>query len=377
LQNRLTELAAIEQSILLVRRNLAQVAAERLAPHTPAEGSFELNREVLGHRAYFEAFYKEKASSLMPKTLYQRYSESLNAHHLTSLQNWAETLLEKELVQHAENQFREAIEETSLLDAAKAYYGDTAKDKIGEMMDNLLTYCSPFWQFERDWGRSTQEGKSIIGVEDNHHLLIPDRFRQNQQYNMVSTGFKHRIDVVRVRHGLPAFLLKDMDEYKAMYDQVRQSTKDPLQILPNASEFEDIFPDEHKESRQMFALGLVFDLIVQIGSFYYLDLKKEYTGPHQIKPTSEYRLAQGRSNAEQALIHKPQYRQAIAEAIEKQVQKIGNQAAITMLEEAIIQLKKHISSLPVQNEEMRPQLQREVTYLRDYQRTLGAIIETN
>lgn len=376
LQNFANQLEGVHQAIRRVQANVKDAAQEALEPQAPAEGTFELNQEVLGDPAYFRAFYREKSAALHPKTVYQDYAGELAYRDLSSLQDWAENLLDAEIVQHAENQFSEAIDQTSLLDAARDYFGESAKEKIGEMMDKLLTYCSPFWQYERDWGRNVQEGKSIIGVEDKNNLLIPDRFRQNQQYNMVSTGFKHRIDVVRVKHGLPAFLLKDMNEYKVMYEAVRKRTHDPLQILPNNGEFEDIFPDTHKQSRQLFALGLVFDLIVQIGSFYYVDIHREYSGPHQIKPTSEYRLAQGRTNAEEALIHKPNYIKALAEELEKIVQRIGNEAAIKIINAAIVDLKKHIGSLPTKNEDMRPQLRREVTYLQDYIRTLGGIVET-
>jgi hypothetical protein len=375
LQAKLKEIKAIEQTISKIKGALSQEAEDSLQPEIAAEGIFELKREILGDKKYFTAFYQRQSKMLLPSTIYQIYAEKLSYHNLSVVKKWAEDRLIEELVQHAKNQFSDAIASTSLLDALNNHYGKDAPEKIGDLMDDLLTYCSPFWQFERDRGELDQEGKSIIGIEDSQSQLIPDRFRLNRKFNLVSTGFKHSIDVVRVKHGIPAFLLKDMDEYKAMYELVRSKTKDPLHIFANAQELDDIFPDEHKESRQLFALGLAFNFIVQIGSFYYFDLNRDYTGELEIKPTPEFRLDQGRGNAEEALIHKPEFLDPLAQKIENLIEDLGTKATIENIEEAITKLKIHISKLPPNNEDMRPQLSKEVTYLRAYQRMLGAIVD--
>jgi hypothetical protein len=375
LQIKFEELEAIHQTLQKTREELEKMAKISLEPRITAEGIFELKREVLGEKKNFLDFYSDKSKILNHKTIYQNYAESLKYDDLSALQTWAKVALKDELVKYCKNEFSKSIESTSLLDAVNQYYGEKAPQKIGAMLDDLLAYCNPFWQFERDKGRFDQEGKSIIGVQNKNSKLIPERFRQDKNFNMVSTGFKHSIDVVRVKHGVPAFLIKDMDEYKFMYDLVRSQTRDPLHILPNADEFEDLFPDEHKESRQLFSLGLVFGFIVQIGTFYYVDLSREYSGPHKIKPTPEFLLDQGRSKAEEALIHKPNFRKQLDRKIEELVQNMGNKAAITEIENAITDLKKHISGLSARNEHMRPQLRREIAYLRDYQRMLGAIVK--
>lgn len=374
LQIKSAELESIDQAMQKEKDNLQREADDLLEPQTIAEGIFELKREVLGDKSYFLSFYKEKASSLIPSVVFAGIAENLNYQTLESIRDWVEFQMRDDLITHSMAEFSEAIDNISLLEAVRNRYPQDASERIGTMLDDLLAYVSPFWQFERDKGQFDQEGKSIIGVQDKNHALIPDRFRQDRNYNMVSTGFKHSIDVVRVKHGLPAFLLRDMDEYKAMYELVRKTLKDPLHILPNADEFEDVFPDEHKKSRQQFALGLVFGFIVQIGSFYYVDLDREYIGPHQIKPTTEFRLDQGRSKAEEMLIHKPELQKELEQRIEELVQNIGNQAAIKQIEDAITKLKLRISSLPANNEEMRPQLHKEVVFLRDYQRMLGAVV---
>ena len=375
LQIKSAELESIDQTMQKEKDNLQKEADDLLEPQTIAEGIFELKREVLGDKSYFLGFYKEKASSLIPSVVFAGISENMNCQTLESIKNWVESQMRDDLITHSMAEFSEAIDNISLFEAIQKRYPEDADKKIEAYLNDLLAYCSPFWQFERDKGRFDQEGKSIIGVQDKNHTLIPERFRQDRNYNMVSTGFKHSIDVVRVKHGVPAFLLRDMDEYKAMYELVRKDLKDPLHILPNANEFEDIFPDEHKKSRQQFALGLVFGFIVQIGSFYYVDLGREYTGPHKIKPTAEFRLDQGRSNAEEMLIHKPEFQKELERRIEELVQNMGNQAAIKQIEDAITELKLKISSLPANNEEMRPQLHKEVTFLRDYQRMLGAVLK--
>ena len=373
LQIKSAELESIDQTMQKEKDNLQKEADDLLEPQTIAEGIFELKREVLGDKSYFLGFYKEKVSLLIPSVVFAAISENMNCQTLESIKNWVEFQMRDDLITHSMAEFSEAIDNISLLEAVQKRYPEDAEKKIEAYLNDLLAYCSPFWQFERNKGRFDKEGKSIIGVQDKNHTLIPERFRLNRDYNMVSTGFKHSIDVVRVKHGVPAFLLRDMNEYKAMYDLVRKEIKDPLQILPNANEFEDIFPDEHKKSRQQFAVGLVFGFIVQIGSFYYVDLGREYIGPHKIKPAAEFRLDQGRSNAEEMLIHKPEFQKELEDRIEKLVQNMGNKAAIDQIEEAITELKRKISSLPPNNEEMRPQLRKEVTFLRDYQRMLGAV----
>lgn len=375
LQNKSKELGSFEQDLKKLNTDLVDKIKALLEPQTFAEGIFELKREVLGNKTYFLNFYNEKSETLVPETVYRSFAEKYNIKSMQMLLKWGENTLKDDLVDHAKQEFALAIESTALLDAVNEYYKEGASEKIGALLDDLLAYCSPFWQFERDKGRFDQEGKSIIGVQDKDSTLIPERFRQNRNFNIVSTGFRHSIDVVRVKHGVPAFLLNDMDEYKVMYDLVRNQTKDPLHILPNSDEFEDIFPDEHKESRQLFALGLVFGFIVQIGSFYYVDMQREYSGPLQIKPTAEYRLDQGRINAEESLIHKPEFRKTLARKVEELVQNMGNQAAIDQIEKAISELKIHVSNLPANNEDMRPQLRREISYLRAYQRMLGAIVQ--
>jgi hypothetical protein len=375
LQIKVAELDSIDQSLQKTAVSLGENIKRNLEPQTIAEGTFELKREVLSDKQYFLDFYREKSASLLSSAVLTEFIEGLQFRSLDEIIHWMESQFSEELVGKAMGEFAEAIDGTSLMDAIGERYPDNATEQLGLMMDDLLAYCSPFWQFERDTGRFDQEGKSIIGIQSKNNALIPERFRQNRNFNLVSTGFKHSIDVVRVKHGVPAFLLKDMDEYKVMYELVRQQTKDPLHILPDMVDCEDIFPDEHKKSRQLFALGLVFEFIIQIGSFYYLDLNREYSGPHKIKPTAEFRLEQGRSKAEETLIHKIDFRKELERKIEDLVQDMGNKSAIDLIENAITELKVRISNLPSNNEEMRPQLRREVTYLQDYQRMLGAVVE--
>jgi hypothetical protein len=376
LKEKTTELKAIAQSTELVWSNLKERLADLGEPKVASEGVFELNREVLGDKAYFESYYAENATALTPATVYQSYSGKLNYHSLSNLKEWAENILQKDLLESAKAQFIDGIEETSLLDAVQQHYGTSAPAQIRRMMEQLLAYCQPFWQYERDWGRHFQEGKSIIGVEDKHNQLIPDEFRQDMRYNMVSTGFKHRIDVVRFKHGLPAFLLHGMKDYQVAYDEVRKNTKDPLHILPNMREIEDIFPDEHKKRRHVFALGLVFNFIVQSASWYYIDLDRGYTSENHIKPSRNDQLSQGRSNAEEALIHMPEVCDTISNKVESIVQDMGNKAAIEILRKAILDLNIHKGKLSPENEEMYSQLDHEIQYLEDYiVNNLGGTLE--
>ena len=369
------ELDAVEQGINEASNAIKEETKRLLEPQSAAKGTFELNREVLGDPKYLKSFYDEKQSGLKPKTLWQDYSKNLNYEKLDHLEEWCKSILKKDLIQHAKNQFDNFISDTSLLAAVDEYYGEKAPEKIKVMLEDLLKYCVPFLQYDTDVTRALKEGKSIIGVEDKENHLIPKAYKTSTSFNLVSTGFKHRIDVVRYKHGIPAFLINGMNEYKGFYEQVLEHSNDPLHIIPNAGLFEDIFPDEHKECRHIFALSLVFDLIVQIGYYYYLDLKREYTGELKIKPARSNRLANGRTNAEENLIHNPTICEALSEELDTLFENMGNKAVIELVKGAIVELKIHKSKLAADQGEMISQLQHEIEHLEDKIIQLGGTLD--
>ncbi len=88
--------------------------------------------------------------------------------------------------------FKEEVEHL-LLGALTDYYGSRLRRSRG-VPGPAVALLHPFWQYDANSGIQGQEGKSIIGVEDEHSDLIPPRYQQDPQYEIKSTGFKHRID---------------------------------------------------------------------------------------------------------------------------------------------------------------------------------------
>ena len=230
----------------------------------PSHGREQTPGEVLG--AFLGQFYDDKPppreillsekpenQELIAEALSVKAERKVRLHRPERGQR-------RELVNHAQSNAREALarrlaesaSQRRLLEAMAEHYGSAALQMVTEQFDRLVRYCHPFWQYSRDSGILGQEGKSIIGVEDEHSELIPARYRDSLQYEIKSTGFRHRIDVARIQHGLPAFLLRGMDDYRAYYEAKRKGL-DPLHVIPGAALADDLFPEEKQESRRSFA----------------------------------------------------------------------------------------------------------------------------
>ena len=194
-------------------------------------------------------------------------------------------------------------------------------------------------------------------MEDEHSDLIPERYQQDPQYEIKSTGFKHRIDFARVQHGLPAFLLREMADYKAYYDKRRKGI-DPLHIFPEAYLADEVIPEEKQESRHIFAIAAAFGYIIQVGSFYYFDPQKEYA-VRKIRPMREYRLDQGREKAEDAFVQRDDFIQQAEQMVEKEIVNMGNQATVHMLDERVAEYKQTLSKMPPDGD-LRKQVEDEI-----------------
>jgi len=289
---------------------------------------------------------------------------------LADLEAWSEAELAHILQEHARGYFAEDLENTSLLEALAEYHGDRAPAVIEDQFDRLVKYCNPFWQYNANSGIGGHEGKSIIGVENEYSELIPPKYRDSPQYEIKSTGFKHRIDAVRIQHGLPAFLLRGMQDYKAYYDKKRKGI-DPLHILPEALLADEVIPEEKPEARRTFAVAAALGYIVQIGSWYYFDPRKEHR-TSGIHPGRENRLAQGREKAEEAFIQRDDLVRQAEELIEQEIEAMGNRAAIALLDARLAEHKEALSKLSLDSE-LRRQYQKEIQALEAKQRQLGRI----
>jgi len=346
-------------------------AAEREVEKSETQAlGYEFLREVA---VDFPAYYEDKSASINPGSSYNAMIPARAIDKFDALDKWVREGLRESARTYAEGFFREDLETTSLLVALQQMAekdGQNPQKLIRAYLDDLIQYCHPFWQYDQNRGLHDIEGKSIIGVEEEGSPLIPEAYRNNTQFEIKTTGFRDRIDVMRVWHGLPAFMLRGMNEYKHVYERKRKGI-DPLHVLPGMEFAPDIMPEEGQRNREMFAIGLVFDYIVQVGSWYYYDPERRYIS-HKIQPTREFRLTQGRENAEEEFSRRDEWVQKVDAAVEAEVRQMGNEAAIKKLDDCI---ESHLAAIAKMTSEdtLRKQYEKEVRAFRNMQRRLGKV----
>ena len=286
---------------------------------------------------------------------------------------WVDQEIRASASQYAGAFFGEKLEATSLLSTLEEIAerrGIEPQQLVQEEMDKLIKYCHPFWQYDQNRGLHDMEGKSIIGVEDEHNPLIPDEYRTGSLYEIKATGFRDRIDVVRLWHGLPAFMIQGMEEYRNVYERKRKGL-DPLHILPGMELVPDLMPEKDQRSREMFAIGQIFGYIVQLGAWYYFDPERGYL-EHQIQPSKERRLAQGREKAEEAMAHKEDWANQIDQMVDAEVRQMGNEWAIQKMDEAISAHQEILARMG-SDDPLRKQFEKEIGAFKNMQRRLGKI----
>lgn len=362
-------LSAMIQSLERANEKLEENARSHLRPSSADHGIYELTVEALG-ADYVEAYYREHSSTLDPVAVYRSFAQAAGVENLDRLANWNENDWGERLTANARAQFSDAVEHASLLEEMTRFHGRQASQKIEAQFDRLVRYCHPFWQFDANSGIQGQEGKSIIGVEDEHSDLIPPKYREDPQYEVKSTGFKHRIDFARVQHGLPAFLLHDMQDYKAYYD-ARRKGLDPLHVFPEAFLADEVIPEEKLEARHVFACAAAFGYVIQIGTYYYFDPEKEYAG-RNIRPQRENRLEQGREKAEDAFIQRDDLVRVADGLVERDIVNMGNQAAIRLLDERIAEYRQALARMAPDGD-LRRQYEDEIRALLAKQQQLGKL----
>jgi hypothetical protein len=362
-------LSDLEQMLDRVYERLEDKAAKTLNPSSSDNGIYELTVEAVSVD-YIETFYQTRAHMLNPVAVYHTLGKKVKADNLVQLASWSEGQWVDELISHARTYFVEEVENTSLLEAMNNHYNGKAAQKIEEQFNRLVRYCHPFWQFDANSGIQGQEGKSIIGVEHENSEMIPAKYRDDPQYEVKSTGFKHRIDFARVQHGLPAFLLRDMQEYKTYYD-LRRKGLDPLHVFPEAFFAEEVIPEEKVESRKIFACAAAFGYVIQVGTFYYFDPEKDYV-TRNIRPQRERRLEQGREKAEDAFVQRDDLLRVAESLIERDIVNMGNQAAIRLLDDRITEYKQGLARMAPDGY-LRKQFEDEIRALIAKQQELGKL----
>lgn len=360
-------LAEMVQTLNRSEDSLEKVARENLKPGSAQENIYELWLEAVDAE-HIQEYYQEHGRNIDGETAYRAFAREMQEQGPQHTFSWSENDLAAALMSHAQGYFAEDIQNTSLLEALREYHGEDAAQVIESQFDRLVRHCQPFWKYHQDRGIKGLEGKSIIGVEDENSDLIPPRYQKHENFEIKSTGFKHEIYATRIRHGLPAFLLRDMEEFKTYYDQKRSGI-DPLHVIQEVAFAEEVIPEEKQEARHLFAVAAAFDYIVKLGSWYYFDPQKGYT-KDEIHPGKKYQLGQGHENAEEKFVQRDDFVQEAEELIESEIVRMGNEAAKQLLEERIQEHKQSLADMGIDNQ-LRPRIEKEIAALRKKQEQLG------
>jgi hypothetical protein len=322
----------------------------------------------------FADYYHENSRQVEPPTVFQGMIPASVLGTTATFTQWVEQEIQSASLEFARKFFVPQIEATSLLDVLQNIAekrGLDPLDLVQKELDRLIRYCHPFWEFDQNRGLHDLEGKSIIGVENEHSPLIPEVYRDSAMFEIKQTGFRDRIDVVRIWHGLPAFLLLGMNEYKSIYERKRRSV-DPLHVLPGMEFAADLMPEQGGKNREMFAIGVVFGYIVQSGTWYYYDPERGFQ-EHGILPGREFRLAQGREKAEECFTHHEDWARKIDQEVDAEIrQTMGNEAAIRKLDEAIAGHRSAIAHMNP-DDSLRRQFEKEIRAFQNMQRRLGKV----
>lgn len=378
LYDQLAALAHEQTAALNSAAGCARLLAGDLAARAERLGS-RVERDARGYEFAqeieidFSEYYLEQSAQIEPAAVFSAMIPSTAQGSLAAFNAWTAAELPAAVVDYAARFFTAGLDSISLLGVLKRQAeqkGMEPQALVEEQLRRLVEYCHPFWQYDKDSGLNNLEGKSIIGVEDEDSPLLPAAFRSSTLYEIKTTGFRDRIDVVRVQHGLPAFLIRGMDEYKAVYDRKR-NRPDPLHVLPGMEFAPDLMPEQGKRSRQVFALALGFGYVIHVGTWYYFDPEKAYL-THKIQPGREYRLAQGREKAEEVFAHRDEWVRQVENQVESEVRQMGNDAAIRKLEECIEARRQELAKMKI-DDPLRKQTEREIEAFKNMERRLGKI----
>lgn len=349
-----------------------KAAAERMLHATAAQTNvYEFLHEI---DLDFEEYYQTHTNQANPAALFPEIFAGQTFATVEALGKWVKDQLKPAALMVARHVYQPDLEKASLLTALEAIAarkGKTTQALLEEELDKLIKYCLPFWEYDHDLGLPDTEGKSIIGVEDERSPLIPRKYREGAKFEIHSTCVADRVDILHIEHGLPAFMIRGMADFKAVYERKRKGI-DPLHILPGMDSAPDVFPEEGEVGREMFAIGLAFGYIVQVGSYYYYDPERAYL-LHKIQPGKQFRLANGREKAEDAFLRKTEWVEQVDDSVEADVRNMGNEAAIRKLDEAIASHQAAIAAMPTSDDSLRKQFEKEIKAFRSMQRRLGKI----
>lgn len=362
-----TRLGSCETQIGQIARDLEPQYLKMGGKLEAAASGYELLREI---EMDFSAYYQEHASHINPATAFQTMIPLQASKNLEAFSTWIGDNLAREVVSHSASFFKETLEKTSLLTMLQDLalkQGKNPQKYIEQQLESLIAYCHPFWVYYKDRGLDDLEGHSIIGVEDEDTPLLPETYRGSGLYEVKTTGFRDRIDVVRVQHGMPAFLLQGMEEYRVVYEEKRKGM-DPLHILPGMEDAPDLLPQEGKANFEMFAVAFAFGYIVQASTWFYYDPEKEKKLKN-ISPDKKFRLAQGRGKAAVEFSKKEAWVRAVEEKVNVEIGDMGNLKAKELLDQWIADLEALLAQTKA-DDISRKQYQEEIKAIRAYKSRL-------
>ena len=353
-------LASVQQTLERAQETLKRVAEGNLGEPVAAQGVFQLSAEALSP-GYIRRYYGERVQALSTLLAYRGWAASFAGKTLPDLEAWKETDLTQQFQERASVHFAQELENVSLLGAMDTYYGMQSPAMIEIQFGDLLGRCQPFWRYDQDSGIRPYEGKSILGAEDAGSSLLPSRYRGSREHVLASTGSKQRIDAARTQHGLPAFLLRGMEEYKACYDKLRKEGGDLPHALPAERLAVDVFPERDIEARETFALAAALGYIVQVAGWHYFDPQREYIRDH-LRPSRDCLLDQRRDWAEAAFVLRVDWVQQAKRLVGGELASLGQEEAIKLLDERIAQCQELSREMP---DELQRQYERGIRALEE------------
>ena len=128
-------------------------------------------------------------------------------------------------------------------------------------------------------------------------------------------------------------------------------------------------PETDQEQKQLFALGIAFKYIVKKGQSYYVDLEKNAAQGRSIIQANK--LDTGREKAAAAFSQRGELVQNVKELIEKDILRMGNDAAIEFLNNHISSLREQIDSYKSQQKyTLTSVFEEEIKQIQQYIETL-------
>jgi hypothetical protein len=213
----------------------------------------------------------------------------------------------------------------------------------------LFRLATPSWNINR--ARLPEGGAGLVRLEV---LGVPDETDTEfaDEPMLVSTRDPHRLTALVVVAGAPQSALQQYDIFRQYLERERGR---PFHILPD-------FLTGANQARLAFALGSIFDLIYNQGTFFYYRPADPLAAP--------VLLANGLTNAIQAFTARDGLAAEVSERVEGQIAQMGLREAITLLNE-------YYTSLPNGNTRLDEQTRELKRLVRDYTEDLRRIDEFN